>query len=474
MGSNLWINNIMKVIGSNIMLIIAGVASSFLLPKMLSVGGYGMYKIFTLYTTYIVLLQFGFAEGIYVGYAGKDYNVLSRTQFSTYTKVILFMEVIVSLIVATVCVIFLKSDYLIIGILLASNILAVNLTNYFQYISQATQRFTELSIRNVLRAFLTIAVIISMWILHQKFDYEISYDSYTITIVLINYVLLGWYIFTYREIIFNESEKIKNNYEQIKTFFRVGLPLAFSNIIASLILIIDRQLVAIFFSSEVYAIYAFAYSILAIVSTVIASIAVVLFPLFKQKSKEYLLKIYPECISLITILVFASLSTYYPLCFIIKTLLPNYIDSLIIFRVIFPGLAISAPITVVMHNFYKTFGINYLYFKICLMVLVISTLINSCAYFVFGTIVSISISSVISMLIWYLSVEKILELKYHIRASINVLYIIIMMACFYILSSMENLILGTCLYFVTLILITGIFYHNVIYRIIRRRSIYVK
>lgn len=55
--------NVFKMFISNILIVLSGVISGFILPNILGVTGYGYYKIFNLYTTYIVFCDLGLAMG---------------------------------------------------------------------------------------------------------------------------------------------------------------------------------------------------------------------------------------------------------------------------------------------------------------------------------------------------------------------------------------------------------------------------
>ena len=53
------VKNSVRVALSNLMIVFSGIVSGLVLPKILGVTDYGCYKIFNLYTTYVVFLDFG-------------------------------------------------------------------------------------------------------------------------------------------------------------------------------------------------------------------------------------------------------------------------------------------------------------------------------------------------------------------------------------------------------------------------------
>ena len=57
---------------SNIVVLIGGIVTGFLVPLVLGVNEYGYFKIYTLYLTYTSLLHFGFVDGLLLINAGKN------------------------------------------------------------------------------------------------------------------------------------------------------------------------------------------------------------------------------------------------------------------------------------------------------------------------------------------------------------------------------------------------------------------
>ena len=133
--------NIAKVVLSNFTLLLAGIVTSFVLPKIFSLEDYGCYKIYNLYSTYIIVLQFGIVEGIYIKYGGKDLNDIKREEFSGYFKSLLVLQSLFVILVFVFSISLLPDNTKFIGIALAINILIVNITNLFQYLSQAIKLF---------------------------------------------------------------------------------------------------------------------------------------------------------------------------------------------------------------------------------------------------------------------------------------------------------------------------------------------
>ena len=200
--------SIIFVLFSNIISLVSGILIGFIVPKMMDLNNYGIYKIYTLYITYLPIFHFGFATGIYIKYGGCDYNELDKNRFRSYFKYLFLLQFVISLVFIVFSLIFSSNEYRFIIIMLSFLLISNNLTNYFQLISQITERYFELSIRNILLSLCNIVLIVFYFILDKFTDFQLTCYTYIISSIIINYVLTIWYIITYRNIIFGKSEKV--------------------------------------------------------------------------------------------------------------------------------------------------------------------------------------------------------------------------------------------------------------------------
>ena len=460
--------DILRVSLSNMIKLLAGILVGILLPKIVSVRDYGYYKTFTLYASYIVLFRLGFPDGIYLKYGGKSYNELEKNRFRVYSLFFLVLETILSLIIGILSAFFFSAEYRVIFLCLAFFLLVNNTTYYYQIVSQITSRFREIAIRNIIQSSLIAIIVITLWSVRCWINREISYRLYMISYIFVFTILAIWYIWTYRDITTGNRSKDFNTKKEIIELMKTGVPLMVADLCSSLILALDRQFVNVLFDNETYAVYAFAYNMLALVIMAVAAISTVLYPKLKQIDAKTLKNSYSKLISAILSLVFASMIIYFPLIRFVDWFLPNYSDSLTIFRISFPGLAISSAITIVMHNYYKALGETMRYFKKSVIILVVSGILNYLAYKIFNSTIAISFASVIAMIIWYVYAESMFVKKYNISQFRNRAYIILMMCAFYLITEISNTIIAGIIYAVVFSVITIILFYNELIQIIKK------
>lgn len=463
------IKNILKrifgVAISNCISLVSGVVIGFLVPKMLSIGDYGLYKTFTLYMAYVGFFSLGIIDGIVLDYGGKDLEEFDHPLFRCYWKWYLCIHLVFFTMLIFTLGFINDSENKFIILMISINMLANNFTGYYQQISQITQRFGEYSFRKMLQSVLSILAVVILYI-SFKGEKVITYKPYVIAVVLINLILVLWYFFTYREISFGNSLRMRDTYKQILHLMKVGFPLLFANLCSTLILTLDRQFVNLLFDTTTYAVYAFAYNMLSLVTVATSAISTILYPILKRTNNSNLKFYYSNFIEIVFIFVFFMLSLYFPLRIFIEYFLPKYVDSLVIFRIIFPGLAISTAITVVMHNYYKTLGANAYYFKKSVVVLAVSGVANAIAFWIFRSTTAISVASIFTMILWYLYVEQYFVKIYQIKRLRNFTYLISMMIAFYAITRLQNYYFACILYIGVFVVSTLFFYKKSLTRLI--------
>lgn len=466
-----FVKSIFGVALSNIISIIGGIIVGLLLPKVLPVEDYGWYKTFTLYTAYIGFVSLGIIDGIVLKYGGKDYEDIDRPLFRSFFTWYTFIHIIFCVLTFIGAALITDINYKFILVSLGIYTIIANYSGYFQQISQITQRFHEYTTRKIISSILRVISVVILFICVAS-GFTPTYKFFLIILISMELLVTIWYVFTYRDIVWGEKLTMSDTKKNIIRLSIIGFPLLFANICSSLILSLDRQFVSILFDTTIYAKYAFAYNMLSLVTVATSAVSTVLYPTLKRTTPETMKKNYGVLVGIITMIVFGAIAVYYPLCCFVEWFLPKYIDSLPVFRIVFPGLALSSPITVIMHNYYKAEGKNTLYFRKSIIILGISAIANVIAYSFFRSTISISIASIITMAFWYIFVEWYFVKTYEYDGRRNLAYIGAMMIAFYCSSEIANNYIGFAVYCVLFILITLLIQRNTVMvdlkRIIRK------
>ena len=76
------IKNIIYSFSANLVSLCISVFMVMFVPKFLSVDDYGLWQLFLFYFSYLGFLHFGWEDGIYLRYAGRNFEELDRKTFA--------------------------------------------------------------------------------------------------------------------------------------------------------------------------------------------------------------------------------------------------------------------------------------------------------------------------------------------------------------------------------------------------------
>ena len=323
------------------------------------------------------------------------------------------------------------SDYGFICMMLGLNLFVTNTMTYFQFISQATQRFTEFSLRNSLVSSAKIVICLVLLAMYWRTGAYVSYKLYLTLLFLVDSAMLLWYVRTYRDIIFGSRHSLSDEKTTIVRLFKTGIILTVAYQVGHLVFVLDRQFVSLLFSRETYSVYSFAYSIISLFATMVATISTVLFPMLKSLTKENVMRHYPAMSEMIAMISGAALICFYPLQEIITRFLPEYSDSLNYLRIVFPSLLLTTSISVVGFTYFKVLDRNFHYFLFGLSALLAGAALNAGAYAVAGSPEAISWASIVTLFLWLLGIRIYFWKNYRISFWKNLAYIVCVLGLYY-------------------------------------------
>lgn len=469
MAENKLFKDVIEVFVSNFLLIVSGIITGFLLPNLLGVTDYGYYKIFNLYTTYVVFFDLGIANGVYLEFGGIGKESIPKERFRFYFRILVILQAMCLAAISVIALIVLKGSYQFIFIMLSLFSMANNITNYYERVSVALGEFNALSRRNILKSILSLAIIGFLWIgIRLKLSIH-YYKIYTILFVAMYGFLAIQYVYIFKDISFGKSSSFKEEKLSLKRIISGGMLLLLAEMMASLILALDRQFVSVLYDIDTYSLYSFAYSMLKIIVLAVSAVSNIIYPTLKRMGQEEMQQSYKYSLCVVGMLSIACQLAYYPLCLIVEFFLPDYLGSLPIFRILFPGITINLIISLLMVNHYKALKKQGLCFGITVVVLVISFGLNYGAYFIFRRPIGFSAASVLTMLVWYVLSGYFIDRIYRINTKISLVYLLVNIAVYYLVSNwVENYYVGFISNLVLLLMISLVFYRKELFYLFER------
>lgn len=382
------IKSIFKIFKSNLIKVIVTLMTTFMIPICLSVSGYGEYKVFQLYVSYMGIMHLGFCDGIFLKYGGLTIENNKNTIENEHTTFYVYVIILT--------VIFVVASFLLNNVLLFAFSLCIIpslLFNYYTYLYQSLgefQRYTRiLNINSILN-------IISYLIL--IFVFRISdYRFYIVVYIIIGYTINFYCLFDFHHL--QNLRLGRFSIESLVKPIKLGILLMIGNFSYIFLQNIDKWFVKWKFSLDFFSYYSFACQLLTVFNMFIMPISIVLFNYFcNQKNKLKEIEVLRKIIYLLLMIV----SLYFWLNYIISNFLIKYQSSLKILLILFIAQVFLTINNAFFVNLYKVYKEQNFYFVSLLFIIILSIILNYLFLILYDSVFSIALATLVSMIVWTL------------------------------------------------------------------------
>lgn len=437
--------SLLKVLGSNIVTLSAGIVSGLVIPAFLSLDQYAYLKTFTLYLSYVGILHFGLADGLFIKYGGSYEDEVDKSLLKGEHHFFLIFQFIITILIIILSLIL--EDKILFAF--SISIIPFNLLTFYKFFYQAIGKFDTYSKILVFPPLLML--IMNLLIIYI---FEIKNYWLFIWIRVLSYSL----IFIFLEYNFKRLTNkvdVKFDWNEIKEIFEIGFFIMIGNLALKVFFSIDRWFVKFSFTNSDFAFYSFAISMMTMINLFIGSVTTVFYPYLSRKNDIEILKKLK-----IYFLILGSMSSggYFAFSIIVHLFMKKYIPSLNIISIIFAGFPALIILKALYINLYKAKKSDKLYVKTVIIMLLMAIILNFLAVLTVGNNVSIAIATTVSFYIWYYFSSKHFEgLAINLK---EVCYLFLFFLLFIFSSNFINLFYGTLIFSIGLIIIITIFFRK--------------
>ena len=447
--------NFLKVLFSNGIVVIINFVNIFLFPSILGVEEYSQYQTYLLYVGYINILHLGIASGMFINYGGTEYRNTEKSQYRSEINLILIVLTFFTFMG------FILSGYTknIMFLYTTFSIYPVCMIASYKALYQAWGRFTAYSLLNVIPVIGQLLLIILLMVLRNYLNSEMMIVSY----LVINYLIFIVLIMEFRIFVKGiKSKKIFSKENMVTTFN--GFLITVGNYINTLIHSVGKQFVSIFFSTQNFAMYAFAISTQSVMTIFITAFSQPLYPeLAKGSISKEKIKIIKEIL-----FIFGALSgcAYFLLKFVVGNFISKYIDSIQIIRLYFLCFPAMSVINAIYLNIYKVTKQIRIYIVTLIKILIIAAVLNYFALKITNNYISIALSTTISYYIWlYYSSKHFDNIKITLK---DTAYLFVFVLGYLLITfNVENEILGCAVFLMFVIGISLFFYKDTLINFVK-------
>jgi O-antigen/teichoic acid export membrane protein len=375
---------------------------SLIIPKYLSTAEYGYWQLFLLFTTYVGILHLGFLDGIFVRWAGKNFDDIRDEIATAFRFILLEQAIIVGILLLFIWLIDIPSREIAFTVLI--NAVIVNLLAFFIFMAQATKSFKLVTITNIGRGLLFLIFILIIF-----FSGYFSYIPVILASMITGLIVLIFFIFHTRDCLFHHNSKRSSLLQYGKENIEIGLFILLGNFIALTFITIDQLTVGTFFPITQFAVYAFAVSMCGLAMVFLQAVAQVFFPYLSESGRETRKKAYNLLKPTLVIFWAGTLTFYFPFSVAIRFYLPQYTNSLPLMAILLCTVAFSGQINILHVNFFRVYRKQHAYFLLAGISLIGAVALNLIAVFLFRSLTAVAATAVLSISIWYLLNEVTLR-----------------------------------------------------------------
>lgn len=417
--------------------------TNFVLPKELSVESYATIKTFQLYVSYAGLFHFGFVDGMYLKYGGKNIKELRREDLGTNLSTLRLFEIVVTIVCAIIAIIS-KQEVLV---FFSLSILPLNLANYFKQLYQATGEFSLYGkIMNANTILIFFANMI--WIFLIKTDNALCFLLSNVAVYFIVWIVLE---LNCRKLIGSKNDGNTFSFDELIKNIKAGILLTVGNLSSVVLTSMDRWFVKALMTTLAFAQYSFAVSMENFMNVAVTPVTTTLYNYFCKATDEVKVRKARNYV-----MIFAALivSCAFPARFILEVYLTKYIDSAKVMFLLFAAQIFYIVIKSIYVNLYKAQKKQSIYFIKLTAIIVVGFVFNVICYNLYKVKESFAVGTLLSAVCWYfLCLPDFKWIKYNTKEK---LYPFIQTCAFLVCGFCFSAIPGFFIYIFEIMVVTWI------------------
>ncbi|WP_312460628.1 hypothetical protein [Proteiniclasticum sp.] len=379
-----FLKNFSYTFTSNIISLVISTLIVVVIPKLIGVEMYGYWQLYIFYSSYVGFMHFGWNDGIYLRYGGKEYGDLKREQFFSQFYMLLGSQMVIGTVLYIVSLALdFGPDRRFILQMTAVCLVLNNVRGMLTFILQATNRFKEYAKITILDRLLYVLFIVGFLFLNLRdYRYMIGAD------LLGKGLSLAYAMWVSREIVLLKLSRFQWTLKETWNNISAGIMLMLSSIASMLIIGIVRFGIEQGWSVGVFGKVSLTLSISNLFMTFINAIGLILFPLLRRTDESRYKDLYLTMRSLLMPILLGVLVLYHPIRVVLSSWLPQYTDSLLYMAILFPISVYEGKMSLLIITYLNTMRKERQMLLINLVTLAVSLTTTVVTTYVLGNLVA--------------------------------------------------------------------------------------
>ncbi|MHA1381518.1 MAG: hypothetical protein ACTSRG_24390, partial [Candidatus Helarchaeota archaeon] len=345
-------------------------------PKLIGVEDYGYWQLYLFYASYVGFMHFGWNDGIYLRYGGKNYNSLNKKLFFSQFYMLTITQLIIAIIIVALTFYFTtNSNRIFIFLMVAICMVITNVRWMLIYILQATYRIKEYARINIIGRILYVSIII-VFLLFGIREYKLM----IIADIIGRFISLSYAAYLCEDIVFRKISTLFFSLKETFENITVGVKLMFANIASMLIIGVIRFGIERSWDVSTFGKVSLTLSASNLLMLFINTVGIIVYPILRRTKQNNLPTIYITMRDFLMVFLLGILIIYYPFKETLFYWLPKYADSLKFMALLLPICVYEGKMALLINTYLKSLRKESLMLKInltSLFVSVISTIFLS-------------------------------------------------------------------------------------------------
>jgi len=367
-----FLKNFMYTITSNLVSLVVSSLIIIIVPKLIGIEEYGYWQMYLFYSAYVGFLHFGWNDGIYLRFGGKEYKDLDKSLFFSQFLMLTIFQFFIALI-TFVAIAFSVADAnkIFVFQMTAICIVIVNVRNMLLYILQATNRFKNYAQITLIDRILYCGLIIIFLLVGIR-----EYKLMIIADLVGKFLSLLFAMYCGSDVVFRKFTDFRFGFKETIANISVGIKLMFANIASMLIIGVVRFGIEHSWNVETFGKVSLTLSISNLMILFVDAAGIIMFPILRKTDTKVLPKIYVTMRELLMAVLFFALIIYYPLKVLLSSWLPQYADSIVYMALIFPMCVYEGKMALLINTYLKTLRKEKMMLKINILTLALSLIMT--------------------------------------------------------------------------------------------------
>lgn len=367
-----FIKNFSYTLISNLISLFVSTLMILIVPKLIGVEEYGYWQLYLFYSVYVGFLHFGWDDGIYLRFGGKEYKELDKRLFFSQFYMLVILQLILAVIMFGSSTIFIIDTNRIFIFRMTSICMAiVNVRYMLVYILQGTNRIKEYAKITMMDRILYCFLIIILLIVGVR-----KYKLMIVADLIGKFISLLYAMYCCRDIVYRRISTFYFSFKETIENINVGMKLMFSGIASMLIIGVVRFGIERSWDVKTFGKVSLTLSISNLMMLFINAVGIILFPILRRTDEKKLSNIYITMRDFLMVIMLGVLIVYYPIKVVLSAWLPKYSDSLMYMALVFPICLFEGKMALLINTYLKTLRKEKLMLKINLITLAISVMLT--------------------------------------------------------------------------------------------------